>query len=1130
MAVVIGTNGNDILNGTVGNDTVKGLKGNDELNGLDGDDILDGGDGNDTLDSGIGDDVLLGGIGLDTLVGGIGNNRLDGGSGIDDLRGGDGDDTYVVDNIADLITDTAGTDLVESKVAFILGAALENLTLTGGGSVSGTGNGLANTLIGNTGSNKLFGLGDNDYLDGGSGSDSLAGGTGDDTYIVESKNDKVFENLGEGDDTVQCNTDFTLPDNVETLLLGFLIFNKPLIGTGNALDNLIVGNTGNNTLNGMLGADVLIGDAGDDTFIVDDAAETVLDASGLDIIHSSINWDLNDSTGVENLLLIGAAAINGTGDAGVNTITGNAAANILDGQDGDDTLNGMGGADAMIGGKGEDVFIVDNAADTITEVAGEGVADHAQASASFDMGANAAEVELLTLTGKLAINGTGNGSDNIITGNGGANTLNGGAGDDTLTGGGGNDVLNGDADNDTLDGGLGADTMRGGAGDDVYILNAATGKTIVELAGEGADEVQSTVTHTLAAEVDNLVLLGGASLNGAGNAGVNTITGNAGVNTLNGMGGADSLIGGGGLDFFVVDDAGDEVTGAGTVLSSVSWNLGVNTTGVDNLTLTGLAAIDGTGNANANTITGNVALNNLMGGAGDDVLFADALDILDGGADSDTAAVAFTAAVTNPNWTSIENITLLGTGAFNATGDGGNNTLTGNRGKNTLDGGLGDDAFGITSGDVIIDAGGTDTVLAGFTYTLIAGMENLTLTGTGKINGFGTAGANTITGNSGNNTLDGLGGADVLIGALGDDVFIVNNAGITVTENGAEGEDTIRTNMTYALDPNVENLVLTGLLNIDGTGNGDNNSLTGNDGNNILDGGAGADVMAGGRGNDTFLVDDVGDKTSDSSGIDTAIATDVSHAIGSGVDNLTLISVINMDIDGTGNNLANIITGTDGANRLNGAGGNDTLVGGLGDDTYIVNSTSDVVFENINEGTDTVEASCTFTLPHDVEILEITSALAAHGTGNALDNTITGGSGLNILRGGDGNDTLEGMAGDDVMHGDLGDDVLISQGKDTMFGGDGADLFTFLNATAFDDMIDIIKDYNPLQGDAVDISEILDLAGFVTGVDDLDDYAVLLNNRYVAVDTSGMAGANGWTIIAQCEALPPNTLFVVIVP
>jgi Ca2+-binding RTX toxin-like protein len=170
--------------------------------------------------------------------------------------------------------------------------------------------------------------------------------------------------------------------------------------------------------------------------------------------------------------------------------------------------------------------------------------------------------------------------------------------------------------------------MLGGAGNDTYIVNG--GDTIIEAAGGGRDTVQSSVSLTLGANLEVLVLTGSGNLNGTGNTLANTITGNGGRNLLNGGGGNDTLnggagndtlAGGGGNDTYTVN-GGDRVTenagqGTDTVLSSVSFTLSAN---LERLTLTGSANIDGTGNTLANTIIGNAGANKFIAGVGSDTL------------------------------------------------------------------------------------------------------------------------------------------------------------------------------------------------------------------------------------------------------------------------------------------------------------------------------------------------------------------------------------------------------------------------------------------------------------------------------------------------------------------------------
>lgn len=224
--------------------------------------------------------------------------------------------------------------------------------------------------------------------------------------------------------------------------------------------------------------------------------------------------------------------------------------------------------------------------------------------------------------------------------------------------------FSGGALNDTLSGTVAGDTLIGLGGDDVYIVNAA-GDVTVEAVGGGNDLVQTTLSHTLGANVERLTLTGTAAVNGYGNELANTLTGNgaanllaggagadtfnggAGDDTLQGGDGADKLIGGAGgdqldggagNDSYVVDDVRDQVIeglagGDDQVASSISFTLGAN---VERLSLSGAGALEGTGNALANTLYGGAGANRLFGMAGNDNLSGfDGTDTLVGGAGAD---------------------------------------------------------------------------------------------------------------------------------------------------------------------------------------------------------------------------------------------------------------------------------------------------------------------------------------------------------------------------------------------------------------------------------------------------------------------------------------------------------------
>jgi Ca2+-binding RTX toxin-like protein len=514
-------------------------------------------------------------------------------------------------------------------------------------------------IMGLASNDTLTGLGGNDRLDGGLGNDTMVGGLGDDTYVVDSSSDVVSEASGQGTDTVlTTRASYTLGNNVENLTFTDSAVHT---GNGNTLNNTLTGGGGNDVLDGKSGADRMLGGLGNDRYTVDNAGDTTIEAAGAgtDSVTSSISWTL--AAHVENLTLSGSSAISGTGNGDANVITGNSGANTLIGLGGNDTLSGGAGADTMIGGQGDDRYVVDNIGDVLTELAGQGT-DLVTSSIAWTLTAN---FENLTLSGSASINGNGNGHANVLTGNSRANTL---------TGFGGNDTLNG---------GSGSDTMIGGLGDDTYVVDSS-GDVVTELSGEGTDTVQTArSSYTLGNHVENLTFTNATNHSGTGNALANVMTGNAGNDTLNGGAGVDTLIGGLGNDSYVVDVTGDvvaELAGQGTdlVTASASYTLAAN---IENLTLSGTAAITGTGNGEANVITGNSGVNTLAG--------LDGNDTLAGGLGNDTLQ-----------------------------GGSGSDRLTGGNGNDTLNGGAGADTFVFdtsanlaTNYDTLQDfASGTDTL------------------------------------------------------------------------------------------------------------------------------------------------------------------------------------------------------------------------------------------------------------------------------------------------------------------------------------------------------------------------------------------------------------------------------------
>ncbi|MEI2677291.1 MAG: calcium-binding protein [Burkholderiaceae bacterium] len=727
---IIGTAGSDVLTGTSDYlDAVLGLAGDDTLSASGGSDTLDGGAGNDVLN--------VGGLPyancMVTFLGGTGN---------DTLTGSEYADTYIYNlgDGADVITDHAdyassgddelrfgsnivssditplrsGTDLVLQhrngsdgitvknwfsdpfrreqidRIVFsdvtwtadqVTGRAQPPLLGTAGNDVL-VGTPFAETLRGLAGNDTLTAAGSSggDTLDGGDGNDVLKllpetysyvgatfiGGKGNDTIIGSVYSDVYLFNVGDGADVV---TDFNASyDDRDQLRFG------PTIAA----------------------SDITAIHAGQDL--------RLRHANGLDVITVN-GWFSSDPVAyqIEELIFsdgtvwtadqvstsaVSAPVLNGT--PGADSMTGTASDEVINGLAGNDTLDGGSGADTVLGGTGDDVYAVDNIADVLTELASEG-RDIVRATLAWTLGAN---LEDLVLAGSADINGIGNSLANALAGNTGSNRL---------------------------DGAVGADSMTGGAGNDTYVVDNV-GDITVEVIGGGTDAVESSISWTLATEVEKLMLTGSAANNATGNANANTLIGNAGANRLDGAAGADAMTGGAGNDTYVVDNAGDttiEVSTGGTdvVESSISWTLA---TAIEKLTLTGTGGINGTGNSLANTLLGNSGANLLDGGAGND----------------------------------------------------------------TLSGGAGNDTYRVDSTlDVVTDnAGqGMDTIQSTVSRTLGVNTENLTLIGTAAINGtgnalanllVGNAGANTLTGNAGNDSLEGAAGADALAGGEGNDRYV----------------------------------------------------------------------------------------------------------------------------------------------------------------------------------------------------------------------------------------------------------------------------------------------------------------------------------------------------------------------
>jgi Ca2+-binding RTX toxin-like protein len=323
---------------------------------------------------------------------------------------------YELQNGAEDISDSVTFSTISAR----LSSTSNRLFLSGNNSINGTGNASNNFITGNSAANSLTGNEGDDLLDGGAGNDRLKGNSGND---------------------------------------------------------ILLGGEGKDNLDGGLGDDLMLGGVGNDTYYVDSLGDqTVEDQdAGTDTVRSTLSWALGEN--LENLILLGTDAINGTGNTLNNTITGNSAANILIGDEGNDTLKGLGGNDQldggegndkldgglsddlMVGGVGNDTYYVDSLGDQTVEEADAGT-DTVRSTLSWALGEN---LENLILLGSEAINGTGNGLNNVITGN---------SADNILIGGDGNDTLNGGLGDDILIGGPGSNRLTGGADNDRFVFTS----------------------------------------------------------------------------------------------------------------------------------------------------------------------------------------------------------------------------------------------------------------------------------------------------------------------------------------------------------------------------------------------------------------------------------------------------------------------------------------------------------------------------------------------------------------------------------------------------------------------------------------------------------------------------------
>jgi Ca2+-binding RTX toxin-like protein len=571
MVEITGTGGDDTIAPLLNSaDTLRPGAGEDRLEGLAGADSLLGDGGIDTLLGGPGDDTLDGGAGIDLLDGGTGTDWLSyaadtagvsvdlyflsarGGeaegdsiaAGFEALHGGSGADVIIAHDTVD--ETLLGGDGADTLLAFgDFGTSSDRLD-GGGGDDSIIAQAGANTLLGGAGADVLRGGAGGDVIAGGSGADTLAGGGGLDTLSYAGATEGVTVNLGlpgaSGGDAAG-----------DSLAADFEAVQGSDAGdqlSGSTGDDSLFGGDGADTLEGGLGhdwlaggaaADRMVGGQGNDTYALEEAGDIALEAAGQGrdlVLTSRAAYVLGAQ--LDDLASAGGAAHRFTGNALANLITGGGGADTLAGGAGADTLAGGAGIDRLFGGTENDTYLIDQAGDLAIEAANQGFDTLRTTLANVALGAN---LEAVVAANDIAHRFTGNALANALTGAADADTLLGADGDDTL------------------DGGAGLDRLFGGAGHDRYLVTA--GDMVVEGLDQGQDTVAATdgTAHTLAANLEVLVLQGGTLLTGIGNALDNILIGNGLNNTLLGLAGADALSGDLGTDILLGGAGADTLTG-----------------------------------------------------------------------------------------------------------------------------------------------------------------------------------------------------------------------------------------------------------------------------------------------------------------------------------------------------------------------------------------------------------------------------------------------------------------------------------------------------------------------------------------------------------------------------------------
>jgi Ca2+-binding RTX toxin-like protein len=520
--------------------------------------------------------------GADTINATSAADNIHGGAGADIINAGGGDDNIYVDEAGDAapgeqINGGSGNDTL--RTGFLVEVDLSGATLTGIETII---TGVPATVSTTTLSTVTSLSGSFRFANGGVVSIGATNGIGSVFFSLSDAGNQIdLTNFqpsgflqvygGAGDDVVTGSLngggDYFGGGGNDVL-------------TGGNASNSLYGNEGNDRLDGRGGADQMTGGTGDDVYILDNVGDSVFEAGGEgnDTIESSVTINSSNSLNVETLKLTGSAASNIFGDGNANTLIGNS---------GNNTLNGGGGADAMTGGAGNDTYFVDNAGDTVSELAGEGIDEVRTSLASYSL--LGTEIENLRSSTNVAHDFRGSAANNV------------------LTGGTANDLLR------LQDGG--SDSAFGGAGNDVLYFGSAFGAGDVADGGDGRDAIVLQGDYILTFGETSLVGLESVSLQSGANATFGDTANNF-------------------YDFDITMADGNVAAGQQLIVNAQSLRAG------EDFTFNGSAEHDG-----KFLVYGGHGVDHLTGGDGVDVFFFEgdrwgAGDKVDGGAGRDAVVIS----------------------------------------------------------------------------------------------------------------------------------------------------------------------------------------------------------------------------------------------------------------------------------------------------------------------------------------------------------------------------------------------------------------------------------------------------------------------------------------------------------